>query len=87
LTQVTDTVEMALGVLSEGSAKSNDKQAVFADRSRFPAIFDKADAVAAADEALLALLPPLRKQLRLPALCYVHPANQGESHTCPTVTL
>lgn len=68
---------MALCVLDEAAAKSNNKEAVFGDRARFPAVFDKADAVAAAEAALQALLPPLRRRLRIPSLAYVHPANQG----------
>lgn len=42
-------------------------------------VFEQAEAVAAAEKALQRLLPDLRRQLRLPSLQYVHPANQGVS--------
>ncbi len=42
-------------------------------------VFEQAEAVAAAEKALERLLPDLRRQLRLPSLQYVHPANQGVS--------
>lgn len=71
------TADVALSVLNEAAAKSNNKEAVFANRARFPAVFDKADAVGAAEAALQTLLPDLRRRLRIPSLAYVHPANQG----------
>ena len=75
--QVAATVDDALGALDQTAAKANSKETVFSSRSRFPIVFEKADAVTAAEAALQALLPALRRQLRIPSLTYVHPANQG----------
>ncbi|KAI8469096.1 MAG: muts domain V-domain-containing protein [Monoraphidium minutum] len=76
----TGAAAASLAVLSEGAARSNDFLSLFASRGRFPEVFERAEAVAAAAAHLQGLLPQLARAAGVPAsrMRYVSIQNQGD---------
>ncbi|KAK9814927.1 hypothetical protein WJX73_002195 [Symbiochloris irregularis] len=76
--EVAEHARDMLSAVDEEAAHENDMVQLFRSEGRFPDVTRCRLEVDASKDALQALLPPLRKQLRMPRLEYVSVQNQGD---------
>ena len=76
--QVGQQAQQLLELLDEEAAAANDLQRLFQSADRFPTVFQRRRAVADCQAGLEALLPSLRRLLRLPRLAFTSVHNQGD---------